>query len=87
MMTPDEKEALSRKYGRDVIILLPLRSGKFAVFNSARELCAIEGGPDTFGEQCLEWIVSLWRAPALRIESYRSMAEEDADELLKEAGL
>lgn len=43
-MTPDEQEALSRKYSDDVIILLPLKSGHVAVFNSARELCGIDDG-------------------------------------------
>lgn len=38
-MSPDEQEALSRRYGDDIIILLSLSSGNVAVFNSARELC------------------------------------------------
>lgn len=38
-MSPDEQEALSRKYSDDVIILLPLGSGQVAVFNAARKLC------------------------------------------------
>jgi hypothetical protein len=38
---PRVQEALSRKYGNDVVILLPLKRerGTIAVFNSARELC------------------------------------------------
>jgi hypothetical protein len=38
---PRVQEALSRKYGNDVVILLPLKreQGTIAVFNSARELC------------------------------------------------
>lgn len=40
-MSPDEQEALSRRFGDDIIILLPLRSGKIAVFNAARTLCGI----------------------------------------------
>lgn len=38
---PDVQEALSRRYGNDIIMLLPLKSGKVAVFNCARELCAV----------------------------------------------
>jgi hypothetical protein len=90
-MSPDEQEAQSRKYGRDVIVLLPLRSGRVAVLNAARELCgyvSIELN-EFWTEEKLDWIElrSVWRAPALRIESYRTMKEEDADELLREAGL
>ena len=40
-MTSDEQEALSKRYGNEIIILLPLSSGNVAVFNSARELCGI----------------------------------------------
>jgi hypothetical protein len=40
-MTQDEQEALSKKYGNDVVIMLPLKSGNIAVFNNARELCTI----------------------------------------------
>lgn len=36
---PDVQEALSRKYSDDVIMLLPLKNGTLAVWNSARELC------------------------------------------------
>lgn len=38
---PDVQEALSRKYSDDVIMLLPLKSHKVAVFNAARDLCGI----------------------------------------------
>jgi hypothetical protein len=41
-MSPDEQEARWRKYSDDRIILLPLKSGKIAVFNNAAELCGIE---------------------------------------------
>ncbi len=40
-MTVDEQEALSRRYENEVVSFLVLRSGNVAVFNSARELCAI----------------------------------------------
>lgn len=90
-MSPDEQEAHSRKYGRDVIILLSLASGRIAILNAARELCgyvSIEVN-EFWTEEKLDWteLRSVWRAPALRNESYRTMKEEDADELLKEAGL
>jgi hypothetical protein len=40
-VTPDEQESLSRKYGNEVVLILPLSSGNIAVFNNARELCGI----------------------------------------------
>ncbi len=40
-MSTDEQEALSRRYGNEVVSFLILRSGNVAVFNSARELCGI----------------------------------------------
>jgi hypothetical protein len=39
---PDVQEALSRRYSDDIIMLLPLRSGAIAIFNSARELCGFQ---------------------------------------------
>ncbi len=65
IMTEDEQEALSRKYSDDVILLLPLESGRIAVLNNARELC---GCLDTWcysGHECL-WhrIKEIWHAPA-----------------------
>ena len=44
-MTIDEQEAESRKYSDEVIILLPLASGKCAVFNAARQLQRISNFP------------------------------------------
>jgi hypothetical protein len=35
-MSPDEQEALSRRYGNQVIVLVPLSSGRVAVFGSDR---------------------------------------------------
>jgi hypothetical protein len=46
-MTSDEQEAQSRKYSDDVVILLPLSSGKVAVFNNARQLERIVDPPVT----------------------------------------
>ena len=40
-MSPNVMEAESRKYSNDVIIVLPLSSGKLAVFNAARQLAGI----------------------------------------------
>lgn len=53
--SPDIREALSKRYSNDIVILLPLRSGRFAVFNSLREC---------FGtvEAEAEWR-NVWRAP------------------------
>lgn len=58
-MSPDEQEALSRRYGDEVIMLLPLRSGRLAIFNNARELCgfvALEG-------EMMDALRFTWRAP------------------------
>jgi hypothetical protein len=41
-MTPDELEALSRKYSNDVWHFLKLASGRWALFNEARDLVGIE---------------------------------------------
>jgi hypothetical protein len=48
-MTSDEQEALSRKYGNDMIMLLPLKSGRIAVFNAERTLCGIVDDRDGIG--------------------------------------
>jgi hypothetical protein len=45
-MTPDEQEALSRRFGDDVVILLPLLSGQVAIFNAARKLCGFVAPDD-----------------------------------------
>lgn len=76
-MDPDTQEALSRRYADTVVIMLPLRSGKLAVFNNARELCGfIEGGAD--------WPPSCWVPP-----KKRPLAAEakTSSALLKDLGL
>lgn len=56
---PDAQEALSKCYGNDVIILVPLKSGRWAIGNNARQLCGIvESSPE------IEQIRKLWYAPA-----------------------
>jgi hypothetical protein len=47
-MTSDEQEAESRKHSNDVVILLSLASGKWAIFNAARKLERIVVFPDAF---------------------------------------
>lgn len=37
-MTPDEQEALSRKYSNDIVMLLPVASGRVAVLSFNRQL-------------------------------------------------
>ena len=59
-MTQDEQEALSKKYGTEVVMLLPLKSGKIAIFNSARELCGIIDG-----ERINTWNTT-WHPPTSR---------------------
>ncbi len=41
-MTPDEQEALSRRYGEGALIVLPLKSGRLAIFGSDRQLISIQ---------------------------------------------
>ncbi len=55
---PRVQEALSRKYGNDVIILLPLnQSDGVAIFNNARELCG-------FVDDALEEdVLAIWHPP------------------------
>lgn len=60
-MTPDEQEALSRRYSDDSIIILPLSSGRIAVFNRAFELCG-------FIDFDLLEIIRIWKAPAKKRE-------------------
>jgi hypothetical protein len=55
-VTSDEQEALSRKYSNDVLLILPLKSGKIAVFNRAFELCGIANSMDD--------ALGIWYAPA-----------------------
>lgn len=38
---PDAQEALSTCYANDLIVVRRLRSGRWAVFNTVRELCGI----------------------------------------------
>lgn len=38
---PDEFEASAKRYGNSFVIVVPLRSGRFGVFNAARELHSI----------------------------------------------
>jgi len=37
-VNPDAQEALSLKYGNNILMLLPLRSGRVALFDAARDL-------------------------------------------------
>lgn len=65
-MTPDEQEALSRRYSNDIIILLPLKSGNIAVFNNeSRKLCGIIEDYDAFFSSPSTWtaIKDAWSKP------------------------
>ena len=79
MMTADEQEALSKKYGNGVIILLPLSSGNVAVFNSARELCGIVDRKQN--SDSLRHMQALWFPPKKQEE------KEPTAKLLKNLGL
>lgn len=59
-MSPDEQEARWRRYSNDVIKLLPLKSGRIAVFNRGGDLCGIY-----FGDRISE-LMELWYPPAKR---------------------
>lgn len=61
---PDMQEALSRRYSDDIIMLLPLRSGQIAVFNSARELCGFAGAIEFDEEFFWGKILEMWHPPA-----------------------
>ena len=66
-MTSDEQEALSRVYSDDIIILLPLRSGRVAVFNSARTLCGMIHKPEPIRDDTWPWwkeLMRVWHKPA-----------------------
>lgn len=43
-LDPDVQEALSRRHAPEVVRLLRLRSGRFAIFNHAGDLCGIVSG-------------------------------------------
>jgi hypothetical protein len=74
-MSPDEQEARWRKYSDDVIMLLPLKSGSVAVFNSARELCDIMYLDDPEIKGFMSDIVAHWYPPAARPKQRPSLEE------------
>jgi hypothetical protein len=55
-MTQDEMDAENRKYLDSRIILVPLRSGRFAVYNNAGELCAVMEPDSTINRVVAGWI-------------------------------
>jgi hypothetical protein len=89
-MTRDEQEALSRKYGNELVLLLPLSSGNVAVFNTARELCSIVEPnlgyrTPTIGDlsdpACGFWF------PPKRQEALMRACADDVVDTLRQAGL
>lgn len=71
-MEPDEQEALSRFYSPDTVMLLPLKSGRTAVFNRAGELCGYIDG----------WRVpECWHAPKARPLAHESRTSVSLEEL------
>lgn len=63
-MTQDEQEALSRAHGRDVIVVLPLKSGNIAVYNAKRELCGILESPTWYPPgEAIARIQLMWSPP------------------------
>lgn len=67
-MTDAEIEAESRKYSLDVIIMLPLRDGRWAVFNAARQLQYISINPLSRLHEVQPPALRLSRRPALTLE-------------------
>jgi hypothetical protein len=60
-MTPDEQEALSSRYSRQAIVILPLSSGNLAIYSdTSRKLCAIIPRPSGWQE-----ILAAWTPPAV----------------------
>jgi hypothetical protein len=54
---PDIQEALSRRYSDSVVVILRLKSGRYAIFDNLRALCGVV---DSLEEQ---WPPECWRAP------------------------
>jgi hypothetical protein len=82
-MSPDEQEARWRKYSDDRIILLPLKSGRIAVFNNAAEFCGIvepkQEASDEYGFFTLDTFdecKAIWRRPGKREAKPRPTLEE-----------
>jgi hypothetical protein len=80
-MSPDEQEARSLRFESRTASFRQLSSGRFAIYNHAWDLCGVV-------DRIEDW-ESVWYTGRLPIanEAYRTMKEEDADELLREAGL
>lgn len=53
---PDIQEALSHRYSNKAIVVLKLKSGRFAIFNNTRELCGIVWSLE-------QWPPPCWREP------------------------
>lgn len=83
-MTPDEQEALSRKYSDDVILLLPLKSGSWAVLNNARELCGFLNEEELFTDMLQDRLNGVWHRP-IQLPTKKNVYL--GDEFLKELGL
>jgi hypothetical protein len=60
-VTPDELDAGSRRYGPDVIVLLPLKSGRIAILNCCREICGYMDNDFDDNGWFLKTAQSLWR--------------------------
>lgn len=76
-MTDDQQEAESRKYGNSVLMVLPLASGRWAVFDAARSLHHIVTAE--------ELLFALCHMPPIPSRAPSKMAEPF--DLLKELGL
>lgn len=70
-MTPDEQEALSKRYTNDAIIVLPLKSGKLALYSGPqRALCAIIERPEGW-----DLIETNWTPPPKKIHPPVNLSE------------
>jgi len=73
----DDQEVLSRKYSDDLVLLLPLASGRIAVLNSARELCGYLDVTTAFADMLRIRIGAVWRrpTPTLPISKHIDLAD------------
>ena len=58
-MTEDEQEAKSARFGGGVLMLLPLASGRWALFDSGRELRMVLAEHELADFDCLSKLVAL----------------------------
>lgn len=76
----DEQEALSRRYGNGALIVLPLSSGRLAIFGNDRQLVDIL----EYGELTQAGLEAISAEAATRLSPQRPLAAVQASELSAE---